>query len=46
MALIDWWTLLHVILFIGGLLSYIFTYKKKDKDETNGNPPHTDPQPA
>jgi len=45
MALIDWWTLAHAILFIGALISYIFAYKK-DKDETNGKDPHTEAQPA
>jgi len=39
MAWIDWWTLAHAILFIGGILSYIFAYKKQkqDKDEDRGN---------
>jgi hypothetical protein len=32
--MIDWWTLLHAILFIGGLISYIFAFRKvKDDDE-------------
>jgi len=34
MIMIDWWTLLHAILFIGGLISYIFAFRKvKDDDE-------------
>jgi len=39
MAWMDWWTLAHAILFIGGILSYIFAYKKQkqDKDENRGN---------
>jgi len=40
MILIDWWTLAHAILFAGGILSYIFAYRK----EKGGD--HEDDQPA
>jgi len=33
MVMVDWWTLVHVILFIGGLLCYIFAYKKVNAEE-------------
>ena len=34
MIMIDWWTLAHVILFAGGIISYIFAYRT-EKDEDN-----------
>jgi len=34
MVMVDWWTIAHVIIFVGGLLSYIFAFRrKKDEDE-------------
>jgi len=34
MTYVDWWTLPHVILFIGGFVSYIFAYKSnREKEE-------------
>ena len=40
MIMIDWWTLAHAILFIGGIVSYIFAYKKeKDEDDDDNTQP-------
>jgi len=34
MVMADLWTIAHVVLFVGGLLSYVFAFKnKKDEDE-------------
>jgi len=47
--LVDWWTLAHVILFVAGLLCYIFAFKRK-KDKEDDDPeeafiedPHSSP---
>jgi len=37
MRLTDWWTLLHVILFVVGLICYIFAFRRK-KDEEDDDP--------
>jgi len=37
MTTVDWWTLVHITLFIAGLLSYIFAFKRR-KDENTFNP--------
>jgi len=31
--LVDWWTLAHVILFVAGLLCYIFAFRRKKNKE-------------
>ena len=33
MEMVDWWTFAHAIIFLGGLLSYLFAYKKEEDDE-------------
>jgi len=36
---VDYWTLAHAILFLGGVISYIFAYKKeKDEDSDDEEP--------
>ena len=38
MTLVDLWTIAHGILFAGGILSYIFAYKRdKDEEDDGGN---------
>jgi len=39
MIMVDWWTMAHLILFIGGVLCYIFAYRKrKDEDDDSAQP--------
>jgi len=42
-AMVDWWTVAHVILFVGALLCYIFAYKR-DKSETDDGKPTLNPK--
>ena len=36
MIMVDWWTIAHVILFVAGILCYIFAYKReKDEDDNS-----------
>jgi len=37
MILIDWWTLAHLILFIAGLVCFIFAFRRRrDEDDDSG----------
>ena len=33
MIMVDWWTLIHVILFLAGILCYIFAYRRESAVE-------------
>ena len=39
MIMVDWWTLAHLLLFVAGVLCYIFAYKReRDEDDDEGEP--------
>jgi len=42
MAIVDWWTIAHAILFIGGILGCVFAYGKTKNTE---EPPAEAPPP-
>ena len=46
MIMIDWWTLAHAGLFLGGILSYIFAYKREKHDDTDNQQPAGQATPA
>jgi len=34
MVLVDWWTIAHVIIFVGAIICYIFAFRRRrDEDE-------------
>ena len=46
MTMVDLWTIAHGVLFLGGIVSYIFAYKNEKDEDEDSDEEHPEPAQA